>query len=517
MRRSIPVKLFMGFMITSLGIVLMIAWFAVHVTADRLAYEERTSLAAVDSAAGRAERAAALLSLTPSAESYGELARSHRQLREAIGELPALSRMLFRQEGLDSRYSELRQWSLASFPPLPEVWNAKDPVPAAFLGSFLQMMQQLDERIDGYSGASEAYRGRLMLIFTLLLSIIGAGLLLAICAYVFFIFPDLNRDFQVLIGFSRSIVAGTAQDEPSLSREREDEIGELYEQLLRNHHLRRHLGQLQSVVFELAHRLQEIEGLAGQAYSSVSKQADLLESSSSGFSGISASIRAVAENARFNRQTADSSGSEIVGVSRGIEQASGDVRELSEKINRVEEITAHIQDIADQTDLLALNASIEAARAGEAGQGFTVVAMEVQKLADRSGREATEVAGLVRSIQEAVRLLTRHYGEAQTAMGSIQRGIGRITEAADQVVLNSEKAAGAIGRTSQTLDSIANLTIEGLNNAAGVLKAYQDMREAADQLQGLISGAQEYWKPVAYKGLRASLQETKPFEISELR
>jgi methyl-accepting chemotaxis protein len=124
---------------------------------------------------------------------------------------------------------------------------------------------------------------------------------------------------------------------------------------------------------------------------------------------------------------------------------------------------------------------------------------------------------LVRSIQEAVRLLTRHYGEAQTVMGSIQRGIGRIGEAGDRVVLNADKAAGAISQTGQTLDSITNLTIEGLNNAAGVLKACQDMRESADQLQGLISGAQEYWKPVAYKGLQASLQEAKPLEISELR
>ena len=193
------------------------------------------------------------------------------------------------------------------------------------------------------------------------------------------------------------------------------------------------------------------------------------------------------------------------------------MRELTEKINRVEEITTFIQDIADQTDLLALNAAIEAARAGESGQGFRVVALEVQKLADRSGSAATEAGELVQSIQEAIRLLARRYGEVQTVTESIQRGIARITETTDQVVSNADKAAGAIDRTGQALDTITSLTIEGLNNASGALKAYQDLRASVDQFQGLISGLQEYWKPIAYKGLQASLQEAKPLDVPEPR
>jgi hypothetical protein len=102
-------------------------------------------------------------------------------------------------------------------------------------------------------------------------------------------------------------------------------------------------------------------------------------------------------------------------------------------------------------------------------------------------------------------------------MGSIQRAFGHIAEAAAQVVLNSDKAAGAISRTSESLDNITNLTIEGLNNAAGVVKAYQDLQGSADKLQALMGGLQEYWKPIAYKGLQVSLQEAKPMEVSELR
>jgi methyl-accepting chemotaxis protein len=97
-------------------------------------------------------------------------------------------------------------------------------------------------------------------------------------------------------------------------------------------------------------------------------------------------------------------------------------------------------------------------------------------------------------------------------MGSILRDIGRIADSTGQVVSNTDKAAGAIGRTSQALESVTNLTIEGLNHASGALKACQDLRSSSDQLQGLITGLQEYWKPIAYKGLQVSLQEARPLE-----
>jgi methyl-accepting chemotaxis protein len=512
MRRSVPAKLFVGFLIISMGIVLLISWFAIYLTAESLASRERTALTSVGSTARAAEQAAELLALNPSAESYRELAGSSRRLHEAIDGLPALPRMLFHRQSLDKRYSELREWSLANLSPLPEAWDPGSQPLKERLGPFLTAMHRLGQLLDGYAMEADAFRNWIFLLFALLIAVVGAGLVLILCAYGFFIFPDLSRDFQVLMSFSRGILAGTVQGEPSLSREREDEIGELFEQLLRNHQLKRSLDQVRSVVFELSNRLKEVEALAGQAYGSVSKQAELLENSGVGFSDISAAIRAAAENARFHRQGAEDSSSEARTVSQGMEEAGVQMRELSEKIDRVEEITTFIQDIADQTDLLALNAAIEAARAGEFGQGFKVVALEVQKLADRSGNAATEAGELVQSIQEAMNLLARRYGEVQTVMGSILRDIGRIADSTGQVVSNTDKAAGAISRTSQALESVTNLTIEGLNNASGALKAYQDLRASSDRLQGLIAGLQEYWKPIAYKGLQVSLQEAKPLD-----
>ena len=250
-------------------------------------------------------------------------------------------------------------------------------------------------------------------------------------------------------------------------------------------------------------------------YATVNRQADLLERTAAGFSEVAAAIRAVSQNALANRQLTGSSGGEAGAIGTTMEEASGQIVALEQNAARIEEITGLIQDIADQTDLLALNASIEAARAGEFGKGFTVVAAEVQKLSDRSSRAATEIAALARSTMETVRRLSQRYADMHLTMGSLARGIGRMGETTEQVVQNSEKVAGTIERTSESVDAITNLTLEGLNGSAEALRAGQELKATAERLGVLAAELEEFWKPVAVKNLQVSLQESRPLAAPE--
>jgi len=515
MKRTIFNRLLALFGCLGLAFVLLAADLCLHLAGSALAASERRSFASLRFQAREVGHLATLGLLEPSGERYEPLAASYRALLNALRALPPLPRILFRDVAVVSSYSQLRQWGITVLEGLPESPQAAELPSAAVLRPLLEQVRELELHLERYEAAWERHLERQRLLAMLGLTVFAAGGLAALLLLAFFLLPDLAHDGQLLLRFSRAITQGTAQHEPSLSRERNDEIGELFEQLLRLQHIRGALTGLRGLIFELVQRAGEAEATWGQVYATVNRQADLLERTAAGFSEVAATVRAVSQNALTNRQSTAASGGELGAASRTMEEASGQIVLLEQNATRIEEITELIQDIADQTDLLALNASIEAARAGEFGKGFTVVAAEVQKLADRSSRAATEIAALVGSTMEAVLRISQRYADTHLAIGSLERGISRMGEATEQVVQNSEKVAGTIERTSETVDAITNLTLEGLNGSAEALRACQELKASADRLSALGAELEEFWKPVAFKKLQVSLQEPRPLAGTE--
>ena len=184
-----------------------------------------------------------------------------------------------------------------------------------------------------------------------------------------------------------------------------------------------------------------------------------------------------------------------------VSKSAETVQALGKSSNEIGEIIQVIDDIADQTNLLALNAAIEAARAGEHGRGFAVVADEVRKLAERTTKATKEIAtmikqiqkdtgGAVQSMQEGTKEVERGKIMADKAGDSLQKIISGASKVADvimQVAAASEEQSAASEQISKNIEAISNVTNESAAGIQEIAKASEDLNRLMLNLEGLIS------------------------------
>ncbi|CCO23356.1 methyl-accepting chemotaxis protein [Maridesulfovibrio hydrothermalis] len=267
--------------------------------------------------------------------------------------------------------------------------------------------------------------------------------------------------------------------------------------------------QADEVMRELGDAADLLQRLVAEARSGAVIQTERSGQAATAMEEMNVTVLEVARHAQEAAEDADSARSqaaegakvvtEVVGSIAEVAEQAGSLKESMELLDERSESIGHvlsvIEDIADQTNLLALNAAIEAARAGEAGRGFAVVADEVRKLAEKTVQATTEVHKAVNGIQEGAKSNVRATEAAVSSVAKSTEMAGRSGEALDQIVAVAESTADRI-RSIATASEQQSAASEEINQSTVEvnrisIETEQAMAESAEAITKLTRLAED--------------------------
>jgi len=267
------------------------------------------------------------------------------------------------------------------------------------------------------------------------------------------------------------------------------------------HSLSQASGQLSDVGHQVVQVSRSQVNQAMQVAASVETMASTAEDMARNTQGLASAATKVNESAVRGGEIVSSSIQGMESVSNRIQESAGRIQALGQRSQEIGDIIGVIEDIAEQTNLLALNAAIEAARAGEQGRGFAVVADEVRKLAERTGKATKEITTVIESVQqgttEAVHSMEAGTKEAHSGMAlareagirltEIVKGVQRVVDMIQIFAESTQQQSQVSGELSSSIQQVAQLSQENEGHVQDVATATQHFAGLAADLQTSLS------------------------------